>query len=68
MLPYIFTENAMADVVKYAMSYDDKEEGLGIRFLNEVEVTALEISKMPKAFVSSYKTQESVKQNIFSIN
>lgn len=56
MLPYIFTENAMADNIKHAMYYEDKETGLGIRFMDEVTMTAEEISKMPKAFASYYKT------------
>jgi hypothetical protein len=36
MLPYVFTENARADVVKHAVFYEEKQEGLGIRFIDEV--------------------------------
>jgi hypothetical protein len=65
MLPYIFTENAMADVVKQAMYYDDKEKGLGIRFMDEITLAAEEISKMPKAFASSYKSTRERKTKHF---
>jgi hypothetical protein len=56
MLPYVFTENALDDIIKQAIYYNDKEDGLGTRFMDEVTFTAEEISKMPKAFASSYKS------------
>lgn len=65
MLPYLFTEHAMADVVKQAMYYEDKEKGLGIRFMDEVTACAEEISKMPKAFASYYKSTRERKTKHF---
>ena len=56
MFPYIFTEAALADVVKQAMYYEDKEIGLEQRFMNAVEIAAAEISRNPKGFVNLYKT------------
>ena len=55
----------MADVITYAISYDDKEQGLGLRFMDAVNVAAEEISKMPKAFISSYKTTRERKTKYF---
>ncbi|MBK8368830.1 MAG: type II toxin-antitoxin system RelE/ParE family toxin [Bacteroidetes bacterium] len=65
MLPYIFTENAMADMIKQAMYYEDKEKGLGLKFMNEITLAAEEVSKMPKAFVSSYKNTRERKAKHF---
>ena len=55
MLPYVFTENALEDILKQVFYYEDKEQGLGTRFMDAVTLAAEEISKMPKAFISAYK-------------
>lgn len=65
MLPYIFTENALADIVKRAMYYNDKEFGLGVRFMDEITAAAEEISRMPKAFASHYKSTRERKTKHF---
>ena len=54
MLPYIFTENARADVVKHTTSYEEKQEGLGIRFLKAITKAAEEISALPTGYASYY--------------
>ena len=51
MLPYIFTENAMSDMIKQAMYYEDKEKGLGLKFMDGITLASEEVSKMPKVFV-----------------
>ena len=65
MLPYVFTENALSDIIKQAMYYNDKEEGLGIRFMDEITVTAEVISKMSKGFASYYKSTRECKTKHF---
>lgn len=65
MLPYIFTENAKADVVKHALSYEEKQEGLGIRFMDEVNLAAEEISVLPKGYASYYKSTRERKTKNF---
>jgi plasmid stabilization system protein ParE len=65
MLPYIFTENAMADIIAQAMYYEDKETGLGVRFMDEITATANEVGKMPRAFVNSYKATREHKAKHF---
>ena len=55
----------MADIIKQAMYYDDKEKGLGIRFMDEITITAEEINKMPNAFASSYKSTRERKAKHF---
>jgi len=66
MLSYVFTENAMADVTKQALYYEEAQIGLGIRFMDAVTDTAEEIVTMPKAFVSNYKTTRERKVKKFS--
>ena len=65
MLPYIFTENAKADVVKYAVSYEEKQVGLGIRFMDEVDQSAEEISVLPTGYASYYKNTRERKTKHF---
>jgi hypothetical protein len=64
MLPYFFTNDSLYDVFFYAAQYEEKLLGLGGRFMDEVENTAIEISKMPKGYESRYKsTRERKVQN-----
>jgi hypothetical protein len=65
MLPYIFTENAKADVVKHAVFYEEKQEGLGIRFMNDIDLAAEEISVLPKGYASYYKSTRERKTKSF---
>ncbi len=67
MLPYIFTENAMSDMIKQAMYYEDKEKGLGLKFMDGITLAAEEVSKMPKVFVSSYKKYKRTKNQTFPL-
>src|SRR4051812_30410160 len=55
MLPYLFTENARAEVIKHAVFYEQKQDGLGLRFMNEVNEAAEEISVLPTGYASYYK-------------
>lgn len=56
MLSYVFTENAMADITKQALYYEETQIGLGIKFMDAVTYSAEEIVTMPNAFVSLYKS------------
>lgn len=56
MLPYVFTENAQSDVVKQVLFYEDRQEGLGIRFLEAVTQAAEAISSLPTGYASYYKS------------
>jgi hypothetical protein len=65
MLPYLFTENAKADVIKHAIFYEGKQKGLGIRFMNEVDLAAEEISILPTGYASYYKSTREIKTKSF---
>jgi len=56
MLPYVFTENAQADIINHATFYEEKQEGLGMRFMDEVDQAAEEISTLPTGYASYYKS------------
>lgn len=56
MLPYVFTENALADIIKGFSFYEEKQNGLGIRFMDEVDQAAKEVSGLPTGYASYYKT------------
>lgn len=65
MLPYVFTEHAKADVVKQVLYYEAKQEGLGIRFLDEVLAAAAKISSLPTGYASYYKLTRERKTDHF---
>ena len=65
MYSFIFTENALSDVITHAVNYEEKQEGLGARFMDEVDNTALEISKIPTAYINAYKTTRERKTKFF---
>ena len=54
-MEYIFTEKALEDLIKHALNYEKMLEGLGYRFMEEVEATANAISKQPEGYISLYK-------------
>lgn len=56
MLPYVFTGNAQADIIRGVSFYEEKQKGLGIRFLDEVDKAAKEISDLPTGYASYYKS------------
>ena len=61
----VFTENAKADVVKHAVAYEEKQVGLGLRFMDEVYQAAEEISVLPKWYASYYKSTRERKTKNF---
>lgn len=64
MLPCVFTENALNDIMNHASFYEEKQEGLGARFMNEVEQVAEDISTLPTGYASYYKsTRERATKN-----
>lgn len=64
-MDYIFTEKALKDVVKYSLQYEDKQDGLGYRFMEEVTRTAKTISKMPEGYVNLYRNTRECITKIF---
>src|SRR4051812_13235413 len=56
MFPYLFTINAQNDIIKHATFHEEKQEGLGIRFMNAVEEAAEEIATLPTGYASYYKS------------
>ena len=55
MYPYIFTELAFIDIIEGVRYYQSKSESLGIRFMNEVNNAAEDVSKLPKGYINRYK-------------
>ena len=66
MYPYVFTEPASADIIEHAMLYESKSEGLGTRFMDEVNNAAEDISKLPKGYVNRYKNTRERKSEVSS--
>jgi hypothetical protein len=56
MLDYIFTEDAFADMIKHALKYEEKQIGLGTRFMDAAEHAAVELANSPRGFESRYKS------------
>jgi hypothetical protein len=55
MFVFVYTENAQADIINHAIFYEKKLEGLGIRFMEEVDRAAEEVSVLPTGYASYYK-------------
>ena len=65
MFSYIFTEHALADIVKQSVYYEEKQKGLGDRFVDEVQNTAEEIRKTPNGFINNYRSSRELKTKHF---
>ena len=62
---YIFTEYALEDIIKYALQYDNKQVGLGLRFMEEVFQTAKDILKSPKGYINLFRNTRECRTKIF---
>ena len=65
MLPYVFTQNAQGDIVSIVRFYEEKQDGLGLRFLTEIEQAAEVISILPTGYASYYKNTRERKTKNF---
>lgn len=52
---YVFTENALDDLIHHSLYYKTIQEILGERFLNAVTMCADEISALPLGYENRYK-------------
>jgi toxin ParE1/3/4 len=64
-MDYIFTEKSLEDVVRHSLQYEEAQEGLGYRFMEEVAETAKAISKAPEGYVNLYKNTRECRTKIF---
>ncbi len=65
MYVYIFSENALQDIVDGFDYHEAKQSGLGERFYKEVHQAAKEISILPYGYECNYKTTRERKTKNF---